>query len=160
MPILFANQLMTVSRAQVFNCRPAGNNDSDAPGLGILVHCEEMCFGCWYAWSTGGRRNETWKDFHLACSSNGLQIGNWDSWNGVATVDVMGEYPWKVHDFGAQSLSRHCRWRTGVVSTAEIEFYSQLPVGDTDNTTWWALSTYIGPWANLGGHNARGGRDL
>jgi len=119
-----------------------------------------MGLRCWYARSTGGRWNRSWKDFHLGCSGNTLQIGDWESRNGVVTIHFIGEYPWRVGDCSAQWLSRHCRWRMGVVSTPEIEFCATPPVGDPDNTTSWASSTYIGPWTNLGGHNARSGRDL
>jgi len=72
----------------------------------------------------------------------------------------MGEYPRRVGDFGGQWLSRHCRWRAGVVSAAEIEFCALPPVGDPDNTASRTSSTYIGPWTNLGGNNAWGCRDL
>jgi len=40
------HQSIHCSRPQVFNYRPATNDISGAPGLGYLVHCEEMGFGC------------------------------------------------------------------------------------------------------------------
>jgi len=143
------------SRPQVFNSRPAWNEISGPPGLGHLVYREEMSLGCYYARSTGGGWNVSWKDFYLGCSCNALQIGDWESCNGVATVHGMGEYRWTVGDFGGQQLSQHCRWRVGVVSTQDIEFCAPEPVGDPDNTPSQASSTYIGPWTNLGGHNAQ-----
>jgi len=106
----------------------------DAPGLGHLVHREEIGFGCWYARSAGGGWDRSWKDFHLGCTGNALQIGDWESCNVVSTVHFMGEYPWRVGDFGAKQLSRHCRWRTGVVSAPEIEFCAPPPVGNPVNT--------------------------
>jgi len=148
------------SRPQVFNSRPAWSKVSGAPGLGNLVHREEMGVGYWYARSTGGGWNGSWKDFHPGCCSNDLQTADWESRNGFATVHFMGEYPCRVGDFGGQWLSRHCRWTTGVVSAPEIEFCAPPPVGDPDNTASRTSSTYIGPWTNLGGHNARGCRDV
>jgi len=142
------------SRPQGFNSRPAWNESFGAPPLGHLVYHEVMGLGCWYAMSTGGRWNGSWKDFHLACSSNALQIGDWESRNGVATFHFMGEYPWRVGDFGAQQLSRHCRWRPWVVSAPEIEFCAPPPVGDPVNTTPWGSSTDLSPWTNPGGNNA------
>jgi len=113
-----------------------------------------MGLGCWYARSTGGWWNGSWKDFHLSCSGNALQIGDLESCNGVATVHFMGEYPWTVGDFGIQWLTWHCRWRTGVESAPELELCIPPPVGDPENTTSWAYSTYICPSTSLGGNNA------
>jgi len=147
------------STPKVFNSRPGRNSVSGAPGLGHLVHYEEVGLGCWYARSTGGGYDGSWKDFHLRCSGNALEIRDWESCNVVATVHFMGEYPSRVGDFGTQRLSQHCRLRTGVVSTPEIELCDPTHVGDTDNTTSQVSSTCISPWTNLGGFNARSGRD-
>jgi len=119
-----------------------------------------MSLRCWYARSTGGRWNGSWKDFHLGGSGNALQIGDWESCNVVATVQFMGEYLWRVGDFVAQRLSWHCEWRTGAVSAPEIEFCAPPPVGNPVNTTPWASSTDLIPWTNPGGNNARSGWDL
>jgi len=91
MPILFANQQMTVFQATSIQFQAYLELISGAPGLGHMVHCEEVGFGYWYARSTGGGWNGSWKDFHLGCSGNALQIGYWESCNGVATVHFMGE---------------------------------------------------------------------
>ena len=99
------------------------------------------------------------KDFHLSCSGNALQIGDWERCNGVATVHLMRQYLWRVGDFGAQQLSYYCRWRTRVVCTPEIELCAPLPVGDPVNTTTWASSTDLSPWTNLGANNAQSGWD-
>jgi len=97
------------SRPQGFNSRPARNKVSGAPDLGHLLLHEEMRLGCWYARSTGGGWNGSWKDFHLSCSGNAFQIGDLESCQGVATVHLMGEYPWRLSDFCAKRLSQHSR---------------------------------------------------
>jgi len=74
------------SRPHVSISRRAWNKVSGTPGLGHLVHREEMGLGCWYARSTGGVWNGSWKDFHLSCSGNALHTGDWESCNRVATV--------------------------------------------------------------------------
>jgi hypothetical protein len=33
-----------------------------------------------------------WKGVHLGYSSNALQIGDWESCNGIATAHFIGEY--------------------------------------------------------------------
>ena len=71
------------ARPQVFNSRPVWNEVSGAPGLGDLVHGEEVGVGCWYARSTGGGWNGSWKDFHLGGSSNDMQTADWGGSNGV-----------------------------------------------------------------------------
>jgi len=84
----------------------------------------------------------------------------WECCNGVATVRFVGEYPWRVGDFGTQLLSRHCRWRTAVVSPPVIEFCAWLSVGDPVNTTSRASSSCISPWTNPGHYNAQSGWHL
>jgi len=125
-----------------------------------MVHHEEVCLGCWYARSTGGWWNGSWKDFHLGCSCNHLPIADWESCTGVATVHLIGEYHWRVGDYGAQRLSRYRHWRIGLVSAREIQFCAPPPVWGPDYTTSWASSTCISPGTNPGGYNACSGRDL
>jgi len=72
----------------------------------------------------------------------------------------MGEYPWRVGDFGAKLVSQHCRWRGRVVSAPEIEFCAPPPVGDLVNTTPTGSSTDPSPWTNPGDNNAQSGWDL
>jgi len=159
MLILFFNQQMTGFQATSIWFQACPEKVSGASGLGHLVHREEVGLGYWYARSTGGGWTGSWKDFHLGCSGNALQIGNWESCNLVATVHFMGEYPWIVGDFGAQQLSWHCQWRTSVVSAGEIEFCALPAVGDPDNNTSRASCTCISPWTNLDGYHAWSCRD-
>jgi len=148
------------SRLQVFNSKPAQIHVFGAQGLGHQVHREEMGLGCCYARCTGGGWNESWKDFHLGCSGNALQIGHWESCDGVATVHFMGEYPRRVGDCGSQWLSRHCWWSAGVVSAAEIEFCAPPSVGDAVKTTRLGSSTDFSASINPGGDNSRSAWDL
>jgi len=64
------------STAQVFNSRTARNEVSARPGPGHIIHCEVVGLGYWYARSTGGGWNRSWKDFHLGGSSNDMQIAH------------------------------------------------------------------------------------
>jgi len=100
----------------------------------------------------------SWTHFHPCGSGNTLHIGHWESCNEVATAQCLGKYPWRLGDGGAQLLDWHCRWRTGVVSTAEIESGAPPLVGDTCNTTSPASGTHFGPWTNHGVQIARNGR--
>jgi len=160
MLIQLANQQITVFQVILFNSRRATNYGSGEPDLGNLVNREEMGLGCWCASSTRVRRNGLWKDFHLSCSGNDLLIGDWGSYNGVATVHFMGEYPWKVGDCAIQWHSQHCWWRMGTVNVPEIEFCAPLPVGDPENSTRQASSSGIIPWLNRGFCLAWSGRHL
>jgi len=148
------------SRLQLFSSRPSLKYGSGTPGVGNMVHGEEVGSGCWYARITGGRWNGSWKDFYLSCSSNDFQIGDWESCNGVATVHFMGEYPWRVFNFGLEGLSWYCWWRTGVLSAPAIEFCILLSVGDSDNSTSQVSSTWMSPRTYPGHYNAQSGRNF
>jgi len=87
------------SRPEVFNFRPGWNQVSGAPGLGHMVHCEEVGLGFWYARSAGSGWNGPWQDFHLGGSSNHMQTAHCESGNGVTAVEFVGEYPQRVGEF-------------------------------------------------------------
>jgi len=97
--------------------------------------------------------NGSWKDFHLRCSSNDMQIGDWECCNVVATVHFMGENSWRVSDGRAKWPALHCWWKPGVVSVPEIPFRAPMAVGDPMNTTLQASNTCISPWTNPSVHN-------
>jgi len=89
-----------------------------------------------------------------------IQFFNQEMTRFQATVHCMGEYGWRVGDFGGQRHFQHCRWRTRVVSAPEIKFYAPPAVGDPEKTAYRASSTCISPWTNLGGYHAWNGKDL
>jgi len=119
-----------------------------------------MGLGFGYARSSGGRWNGSWQDFCLGGSSCDMQIADWESCYGVAAVNFVGEYPWRVGEYGTEWLSQEYWWRMGVVSIAETEFCASLPFRDPHNSTLGASSTDMSPWTNLSGHSARSGTDI
>jgi len=148
------------SRAQVFNPMPAWNEVSGAPDLGHMVHSKEMGMGFWYARSTGGTWNGAWQDFHLSGNTNNMQTADSENCNGVTVVDSVGEYPWRVGEYGTEQLSLDYRWRTGVVSGAETEFSAQPPSQGPVNSTAGASSANISLGTNPGDDNAWSCRDV
>jgi len=145
---------------QVFNSSPAQNQVSGAPGSGNMVQHQEMAMGFRYARSAGGRWNGSWPNFYVSGSSYDMQIADQEGCYGVAAGNYVGEYPWRVGEYGSEWLSWDYRWRMGVVSIGETEF-SALPLfRNPDNSTLGASSVDIRRWTNAGGHNARSGSDI
>ena len=146
---------------QVFNSRPAWNHVSGAPGLGNMVHCEEMALGFRDARSAGGRWNGPQKDVYLGGSSYDMPTADWERCCWVARLNFVGEYTrWRMGEYGTELPSQHYQWRTSMESVAEIEFSSSPCFRDPDNSSFVASSAYFGHGTNWAGHNVRSGRDI
>jgi len=156
-PVQFGNWMQTEFLAWVFNSRPARNKASDVPGLGNMVCCDEMGLDFRYARSAGGRPNGSWQDFYPGVSGCNMQIPGWKGCCGVTTINIVGEYPWKVGEYGTEWLSQDFWWRTGVVSVAETAFSASPPFRDPYDSTWGEASADFRPWMSRGGPNAWSG---
>jgi len=145
---------------QVFNTRLNQNLVSGELSVGDMVYCEEIGLGVRYTRSSSGRRNGSWHDFYLSGSRHERQIADWEGCFEVATVNFVGEYSWRVSQYGAEQLSWDDQWRFRVVSSAETEFSTLLALGDPDHSTSGVSSTYCSPGTNPGNHNVRSGSDI
>lgn len=143
----------------VFNSWPAQDHVSGAPGLGHTVHCEELGLRCWYARRIGGGWIGSWKDFHLSGSSIDMQTTDCESCDGVTTVDCVGEYHCTVGEHSTKQLFRGYQCRTEMVSIGQTLFRALPFHRDWAHFTTGASSTYICPWTNAGGDNAKSCRD-
>jgi len=100
------------------------------------------------------------KSFNLVAASMICMLRTWKDVVGLPTVDIMGESPWHISEYGTESLSWHYRGWTCVVSIAENEFSTWLPFQDAGNTCSAAPWNDFRCWPIWGCHRIWRGWDI
>jgi len=148
------------SEQHVFNSKPTQMQHSDSPGVGNIVHCNKL--GVWFRYTrcAGRRWYGSWQNSYHSGSSNAMQTADWEGCFGVAVVNIVGEYPWRVGEYRAERLSWDNQWWTGVVSMPENKYSALWSFQDQEISTSMSSCAYFSPCTNAGCHNTLSGRDI